>query len=265
MAAVHALERAGYHVVVPRAPLCCGRPLYDYGMLDTAKQWLRQILSALSHDIAAGTPVVGLEPSCVAVFRDEMGELMPGDEQAHRLASQTFALSEFLTARDYVFPRLERAALVHGHCHHKAVLGFDAQRQALERMGLQVNVLDSGCCGMAGSFGFEREHYDVSVKAGERVLLPAVRAAADDTLIVADGFSCRTQIEQQTHRRALHLAELIEMAHRDGVRGPAGAFPERGYAPDYAAQTRPAARSKLLAGAAIAAGLGAAYVASRRR
>jgi hypothetical protein len=128
-----------------------------------------------------------------------------------------------------------------------------------------VNVLDSGCCGMAGSFGFEREHYDVSVKAGERVLLPAVRAAADDTLIVADGFSCRTQIEQQTHRRALHLAELIEMAHRDGVRGPAGAFPERGYAPDYAAQTRPAARSKLLAGAAIAAGLGAAYVASRRR
>ena len=265
VSAVLALERAGFHVVVPRARLCCGRPLYDYGMLDTAKQWLRQILGALSDDIAAGTPVVGLEPSCLAVFRDEMGELLPGDEQAKRLARQTFALSEFLTDRGCELPRLERAALVHGHCHHKAVIGFDKEQEALKRMGVDAKVLDSGCCGMAGSFGFERQHYDVSMKAGERVLLPAVRSAPAETLIVADGFSCRTQIEEGTGRRALHLADLIEMAHREGPRGPVGELPERAYVPDYAALTRPSARSKLLAGALIAAGAGVAYAATRRR
>jgi Fe-S oxidoreductase len=265
IAAVRTLERAGCHVVVPKAPLCCGRPLYDYGMLDTAKQWLRQILDNLADDIAAGTPVVGLEPSCVAVFRDEMGELMPNDEQAKRLSRQTFVLSEFLTDRQYRFPRLERTALVHGHCHHKAVIGFDKEQQVLKRMGIQATVLDSGCCGMAGSFGFERDHYDISMKAGERVLLPAVRSAPRDTLIVADGFSCRTQIQEGTERRALHLAEVIEMAHREGWRGPAGDLPEREYAPDYAALTRPAARSKLMTGAAVAAGIAVACAAIRRR
>ena len=265
IAAAGALERAGYHVVVPRAPLCCGRPLYDYGMLDTAKQWLRQILNALSNDIAAGTPVVGLEPSCTAVFRDEMGELMPGDEQAKRLAKQTFVLSEFLMDRGYPFPRLERAALVHGHCHHKAVLGFDKEQDALKRMGIEAKVLDSGCCGMAGSFGFERDHYGISMKAGDRVLLPAVRTAPRDTLILADGFSCRTQIEQGTGRRALHLADVIEMAHREGPAGPTGERPELSYVPDYAALTRPSARSKLLTGAAIATGIAVGYAAVRRR
>jgi FAD/FMN-containing dehydrogenase/Fe-S oxidoreductase len=263
--AVGALERAGFHVVVPQAPLCCGRPLYDYGMLDTAKLWLRQILDTLSGDIAAGTPVVGLEPSCVAVFRDEMGELMPGDEQAKRLAQQTFALSEFLADRGTPLPRLQRAALVHGHCHHKAVLGFDKEQDVLRGMGVDARVLDSGCCGMAGSFGFERGHYDVSMKAGERVLLPAVRSAPRDTLILADGFSCRTQIAQGTGRRALHLADVLEMANREGWRGPAGDLPEREYVPDYAALTKPAARSKLLTGAAIAAGLAVGYAAVRRR
>jgi FAD/FMN-containing dehydrogenase/Fe-S oxidoreductase len=264
IAAVHALERAGFHVVVPQAPLCCGRPLYDYGMLDTAKQWLRQILDALSTDIAAGTPVVGLEPSCVAVFRDEMGELMVDDEQAKRLAKQTFALSEFLTDRGCQFPRLDRHALVHGHCHHKAVLGFDKEQEALKRMGIEAKVLESGCCGMAGSFGFERDHYAISMKAGERVLLPAVRSAPRDTLIVADGFSCRTQIHEGTDRRALHLADVIEMAYREGPHGAAGELPEAAYVPDYAALTRPSARSKLLTGAAIAAGVAVGYAASRR-
>jgi Fe-S oxidoreductase len=262
---VHALERAGFNVVVPQAPLCCGRPLYDYGMLRMAKQWLRQILDALAGDIAAGTPVVGLEPSCVAVFRDEMGELMSDDEQAKRLAQQTFTLSEFLTDRQYPFPRLERAALVHGHCHHKAVLAFDKEQEALKRMGIQANVLESGCCGMAGSFGFERDHYGISMKAGERVLLPAVRSAPADTLIVADGFSCRTQIEEGTGRRALHLADLLEMAHREGPHGAVGELPERDYVPDYAALTRPSGRAKLLTGAAIAAGIAVGYAAVRRR
>jgi Fe-S oxidoreductase len=178
----------------------------------------------------------------VAVFRDEMRELFPDREDAKRLAGQTFLLSEFLNDHGYVYPKLRRKAVIHGHCHHKAVMKFDAEVQALQAMGLDLNVLDSGCCGMAGSFGFERDHYEVSMKVGEQVLLPAVRDAAKDTLIVADGFSCRTQIAQATDRRALHLADLIEMAEREGVVGPAGNYPERSYAPDRGVwkQLRPA-------------------------
>ncbi len=235
IAAARLLENAGYRVIVPLRPFCCGRPLYDYGMLDTARDWLREILTGLRHEIQAGTPVVGLEPSCVAVFRDEMKELLPRDQNARRLASQTFLLSEFLENAGYAYPRLERKAVVHGHCHHKAVLGWKAEQDALVKMGLDVDTLDSGCCGMAGSFGFEKDHYDVSMKVGERVLLPAVRRAAETTLVVADGFSCRTQIAQRTGRRALHLADLLRMAHAEGPRGPAGPRPERQYVPDYGA------------------------------
>jgi FAD/FMN-containing dehydrogenase/Fe-S oxidoreductase len=231
-AAVEILEAAGYRVEVPKPALCCGRPLYDYGMLDTAKRWLRQIIETLRPQIEAGIPIVGLEPSCVAVFRDELVNLFPNDEDARRLSQQTFLLSEFLEqkASSYHPPQLHRKAIVHGHCHHKAVMGMSAEEQVLKKLGLDFQVLDSGCCGMAGSFGFEPgEHYEVSVKAGERVLLPAVRAAANDTLIIADGFSCRTQIEQETDRGALHLAQILQMALHDGSQGPAGAFPERGY------------------------------------
>jgi Fe-S oxidoreductase len=140
-----------------------------------------------------------------------MRELLPDREDAKRLASQVFLLSEFLNDRHVPYPQLHRKALVHAHCHHHSVMKFDAEEQALRSMGLTFEVLDSGCCGMAGSFGFERDHYDISMKVGERVLLPAVRRAPKDVLIVADGFSCRTQIAQSTNRRALHLAELIEM------------------------------------------------------
>ena len=261
--AVRAIERAGFQVIVPRKPLCCGRPLFDYGMLDLAKQWLLDIMSALEPEIQAGTPIVALEPSCGAVFRDELGELFPRDENAKRLTKQTYVLSEFLNERDYRYPTLQRDALVHGHCHHKAVIKFDAETQAFDAMGLKAHVLDSGCCGMAGSFGFEREHYDVSIAAGERVLLPAVRSAPRDALILADGFSCRTQIAQQTDRRALHLADVIEMAEHDGPRGPSGDLPERRYVPDYAAMTRMPA-SRLAIAAAVAAGIGAAAYASFR-
>jgi Fe-S oxidoreductase len=123
-------------------------------------------------------------------------------------------LSELLEQRapGWEIPQLAREAIVQGHCHHKAVLGFDSDTRVLERLGMDAAVLDSGCCGMAGSFGFEATHYDVSVAVGERVLLPAVRAAGEDTLIVADGFSCREQISQCTDRRAVHLAEAIRMA-----------------------------------------------------
>jgi len=232
-AAVRVLEDAGFRVQIPQAPVCCGRPLFDYGMLDRAGRWLRDTMRTLETEIDAGTPIVGLEPSCVAVFRDELAELFPNDEDAKRLKEQVFTLSEFLERQHYRYPKLQRRALVHGHCHHKAIMKFDAEEHALAAMGLDVQTLDSGCCGMAGSFGFEQDHYDISMKVGELVLLPEVRRAAPETLIVADGFSCREQITQATDRRALHLAQVVDMALQEGPHGPDGKYPERQYVPEY--------------------------------
>jgi Fe-S oxidoreductase len=217
-AAVEVLEHAGYQVMLPETPLCCGRPLYDFGMLDTARAMLKQVLLALRGQIGAGTPIIGLEPSCVSVFRDEMTNLLGNDEVTQKMKSQTYLLSEFLVHQaGYRPPQLKRKALVHGHCHHKSVLKFDSEHELLQRTGLDFQVIDSGCCGMAGSFGFEAGKYDVSVKIGERVLLPAVRNASPDTLIIADGFSCFQQIEGLTGRKALHIAEVLQMAIREGA------------------------------------------------
>jgi FAD/FMN-containing dehydrogenase/Fe-S oxidoreductase len=215
-AAVEILEAAGYEVAIPRKALCCGRPLYDWGFLGTAKRLLRETLRELEPELAAGTPIVGLEPSCVAVFRDELGNLFPNDDAAKRLKAQAMTLSELLTRDDVPLPQLKGKALVQAHCHHKAIMKFEPEEALLRRMGLDVDLPDSGCCGMAGAFGFEEEHYDVSMRIGERVLLPRVRAAARDTLIVADGFSCREQIVQGTGRRTLHLAEVLQLALRGG-------------------------------------------------
>jgi len=221
-AAVKVLEHAGYQVTIPGTSLCCGRPLYDFGMLDEARATLKHTLSALRADIAAGTPIIGLEPSCVSVFRDEMTNLLGNNTEARKLRSQTFVLSEFLINHaDYRPPQLKRKAIVHGHCHHKSVLKFDSEFELLKRIGLDFQVLDSGCCGMAGSFGFEADKYDVSVKIGERALLPAVRNAAADTLIITDGFSCYQQIEGLTGRRALHIAEVLQMAIQQAGTQPA--------------------------------------------
>ena len=216
-AAVRVLEGAGCRVAIPHATLCCGRPLYDYGMLGLAMKFLRRTLDALRAEIRAGVPVVGLEPSCVSVFRDELPAMLPDDADARRLADQTFLLSEFLAKRAPAFapPPLPRKALVHGHCHQKAVLDFSCETSVLDAVHLDYSVLNSGCCGMAGAFGFERgEHYRVSIACGERVLLPAVRGASAATLIVANGFSCREQIAQTTGRRAVHVAEVLESAMR---------------------------------------------------
>jgi len=202
--------------VMPDRPMCCGRPLYDYGFLDEAKRYLERILRALTPEIEAGVPVVFLEPSCASVFRDELSNLLPARPHARTLAEQSFFLTEYLNRKsDYRVPVLHRRALVHGHCHHKAVLDFDAEKKLLHAMELDFEVPASGCCGMAGSFGFERDHYDVSVRIGEHALLPAVRRAPADSLIVANGFSCRTQIREQTGREALHVADLLHM----GVKG----------------------------------------------
>ena len=230
-AAVIALEDAGCRVLVPDGPVCCGRPLYDYGMLGLAERLLARDLEVLRPHIRAGVPVVGLEPSCVAAFREELPSLLSFDEDALRLSLQTLTLPEFLLDHltDYEPPKLQRKAIVHLHCHHRAVLGSDQELELLRRMGVEAQAPDFGCCGLAGSFGFERDHYELSMQIGERRLLPAVREATADTLIVGDGFSCETQIEQATSRRALHVAQLLALALEHGPDGPPGDHPERLY------------------------------------
>jgi Fe-S oxidoreductase len=175
---------------------------------------LRRVLGALEAEIQAGTPVIVLEPSCASVFRDELCNLFPEDPRAGQLRRQTFLLSEFLErqAPGYAPPRLERRAVLHGHCHQKALMKSADAGSLLRKMGIELSVPDSGCCGMAGPFGFDAEKYEVAQAIGERVLLPAVRAATPDTLIVTDGFSCREQILQSTGRRAYHLAEVLQLA-----------------------------------------------------
>jgi FAD/FMN-containing dehydrogenase/Fe-S oxidoreductase len=228
-AAVDVLETAGFRVELPQGNLCCGRPLYDFGMLDRAEDLLLQILDALALEIEAGVPIVGLEPSCVAVFRDELCNLFPNDERARRLSRQTFLLSEFLENYKDLIPlsRLERKAIVHGHCHHKSVLKMNAEEAVLSRMGLDCQTPSPGCCGMAGSFGFEDDKYDVSMAIGELELLPAVRKAPPDWFVIANGFSCREQIAQGTDRQALHLSEVLQMALHEGPSGPDGSYPEK--------------------------------------
>jgi FAD/FMN-containing dehydrogenase/Fe-S oxidoreductase len=213
-AGVAVLEAAGYRVVLPLEPLCCGRPLYDPGMLELAQRRLRRILDTLRAPIRQGMPLIGLEPACVSVFRDELLNLFPHDQDARRLQQQTYLLSEFLEseAAHFVLPTLHEKALVHGHCHHKAVLKMDAEEAVLKRLQLDFQLLDSGCCGMAGGFGFEKDKYAISMRIGELVLLPAVRQAPPRTIIIANGYSCREQIAQTTERRALHLAQVIEQA-----------------------------------------------------
>jgi FAD/FMN-containing dehydrogenase/Fe-S oxidoreductase len=252
LAAVEVLEAAGFQVIVPARSLCCGRPLYDFGMLDTAKGLLRRILKELQPEIRAGVPVVGLEPSCLSVFRDELCNLLPHDEDAQRLKNQTFMLAEFLEQRapHFSYPKLSGKAVLHGHCHQKTVLHMASEEAVLRKLGVDYTMPDSGCCGMAGAFGFEQKKYDVSIACGERVLLPAVRQAAKETYILSNGFSCREQIAQTTDRRALHLAEVLQMA----LRGDTGAtpYPERRTVDHTELAARQATRAAALIGAGVA-------------
>jgi FAD/FMN-containing dehydrogenase/Fe-S oxidoreductase len=215
-AATEVLEAAGFRVTIPQVRLCCGRPLYDHGFLEMAKAYLEKILDALKEPITHGIPLVVLEPSCCSVFRDEMLNLFPNREDARKLAGLTLTLAEFLEryAPGFSPPKLERNALVQGHCHQKAVMRLKQEKAQIEKLGLHYELLESGCCGMAGAFGYEAEKYDVSIACGERVLLPKVRQSDAETLILADGFSCREQIEQATGRKTFHLVEAIRMALR---------------------------------------------------
>ncbi len=220
-ATVELLEALGYTVTLPPRILCCGRPLYDYGMLDLAKRQLRQILDALRPQIRAGVTLIGMEPSCLVVFRDELVNLCPNDEDAQRLHDNAVMLTEFLAARadELEWPQslAGRKAVVHGHCHQKSTLGMDADLDVLGRLGLDVEYLkDAGCCGLAGSFGFEASKYEVSKAVGEHALLPSVRQAGDDDLLITSGYSCREQVEQLGGIRMLHTAEVLRAAFTGG-------------------------------------------------
>jgi Fe-S oxidoreductase len=275
-AAVEVLEAAGFDVTVPSAHLCCGRPLYDVGMLDRAKRLLLQIMEELRPEIEAATPIIVLEPSCAAVFRDELTNLFPKDDRAQALSKQVFLLSEFLEqrAQNFELPKLERHALVHGHCHHKAIMKMTAEEAVLDRMGIKFTAPAPGCCGMAGAFGFEKDKYEISKAIGELELLPAVRQAPTEWLIVADGFSCREQIAQETDRHALHLAEVLQMALHESSETPGGSpifgralrhYPEDAWVRPHEAAIRKSMKGSALALAAIAAGTGLLMTLARRR
>ncbi|HEY6977755.1 MAG TPA: FAD-linked oxidase C-terminal domain-containing protein [Chitinophagaceae bacterium] len=262
VAATEVLEAAGFEVMITKQSLCCGRPLYDFGMLNTAKKMLKNIMYNMQDEILSGTPVVVLEPSCAAVFRDELHNLFPHDENATRLSKGVFTLAEFLEkyAPGFKIPQLKRKAIVHGHCHHKAIMKMEYEKNVLKKIELDHEILDSGCCGMAGYFGYEKgEHYDVSIKAGERVLLPAVRNAEDDTIIIADGFSCREQIAQQTKRKALHLAQALQMALHEKNSASALHLPEKEYVEGMKLKDPHKARNILMMAGAFAA----AFIAVR--
>jgi Fe-S oxidoreductase len=260
-AAADVLAAAGYDVIIPDKRLCCGRPLYDWGFLGMAKTLLRETIDALKPQLDEGIPIVGLEPSCVSVFRDELPNLFPNDADAIRLSKAVKTLPEFLLQEGVALPKLDGKALVQGHCHHKAVLHFDDEEQVLKKLGLDVDHPDSGCCGMAGAFGFEKDKYELSMRVGERVLLPAVREASRDTIIIADGFSCREQIAQGTGREALHLAEVLHLAMKQTGTGE---LPEHQYAQEPAALDVPRLARKA-AGIAGGVALLAAGVALLRR
>lgn len=217
-AATRVLEDAGCQVVVPGRPVCCGRPLYDIGMIDLARRLWLKTFTVLADEIAAGTPVIGLEPSCVASFRDELPNLFPDDPRARRLHECAFTLAEFLEAHEYAPGSLGGAAIVHRHCHERAVLETAPGAKLLAAMGVEEVTPEPGCCGMAGAFGFAEGKAEVSIRIAERALLPAVRDADDDMLLVADGYSCHEQIRQGTGREALHLAQVLARARF----GPAG-------------------------------------------
>ncbi|WP_416529634.1 FAD-binding and (Fe-S)-binding domain-containing protein [Streptomyces coelicoflavus] len=269
-AAVRVLEHAGWRVRLPGEPLCCGLTWISTGQLGTAQRVLTRTVRGLAEHVRSGGLVVALEPSCTAVFRADAGELFPGDQDVRRLAEQTVTLSELLTEHSpgYEPPRVpERSAraLAQVHCHQHAVLGWEADRELLRRAGVDAERLDSGCCGLAGNFGFERGHLDVSEACAERVLLPRLREEDESTVVLADGFSCRTQIHEfdSGGHEGVHLAELLASALPGGPEVAGSAY-------GVALGVRPGgpsrrARMLALAGTAAAAAgtAGAAAVLAR--
>ncbi|MFI2651431.1 FAD-binding and (Fe-S)-binding domain-containing protein [Micromonospora fulviviridis] len=262
-AAVEVLEAAGWRVRVPDRPVCCGLTWISTGQLGVAKRVLRRTVDVLRPYLRTGTPIVGLEPSCTAVFRSDAYELFPADDDVTRLRQQTVTLAELLHDHSpgWQPPRIDAHTLIQTHCHHHAILGTAPDLAVLSAAGVDAQVLDSGCCGLAGNFGFEQGHYEVSDACAERVLLPAVRDAAETDVVLADGFSCRTQVEQgaSAGRSAIHLAELLRAGlHHDTVpRRPEQSWSDR--------PRPPSATARWAAAALVAAALLAPVAALVRR
>jgi Fe-S oxidoreductase len=215
-AAVQVLERAGWRVEIPAERMCCGLTWISTGQLGLAKRKLARTVRRLARHVRAGGYVVGLEPSCTAVFRSDAPELFPDDRDVLRLRDHVVTLAELLTEHTPGWrpPSLPRPVVAQVHCHQHAVLGWDADAKLLEDAGAKLERLDSGCCGLAGNFGFQPGHMDVSAACAEHALLPSLRRAAPEAVVLADGFSCRTQIHELDSggREALHLAEVLAAA-----------------------------------------------------
>ena len=209
-AAVQVLEAAGYAVQLTAQPVCCGLTWISTGQLDGARRQLRRSVAALAAAVRAGTPIVGLEPSCTAVLRGEITELLPGDPRAAQVRAATRTLAELLAATPgWAPPDLDgMPAVAQPHCHQHAVMGWRQDAELLARAGAKVDAV-GGCCGLAGNFGVERGHYDVSVAVAQTALLPAVRQAPPGAVVLADGFSCRTQLDQLANVTGIHLAQLL--------------------------------------------------------
>ncbi len=227
VACVEAIEEAGWQVVMPQVHVCCGRPLYDYGFLTAARRYLHRVLDVLRDDIRAGTPIVGMEPSCLAVFKDELTHLLPHDEDAERLSSNAYHFGEFFTSFGIEPPSLpDTEAVLWGHCHGRATGSVEPEQQILQKMGVSVDSVTGGCCGLAGAWGFEEGKYDISMACGDQALFPAIRAAEPSTLVVANGFSCLSQIaDARLGRTALHLGQVMKLAAQQSRGGPGLSVP----------------------------------------
>jgi Fe-S oxidoreductase len=221
-AAVEVLEAMGYRVVLPTANVCCGLTWHSTGQLDMTRKVLRDTLDVMEPLLEAGHPIIGLEPSCTVMLQDEILELLPDDPRARRVAELTTTLGAFTArhlegGRPWPFGDLSTEAgpapaVCQVHCHQKALDGYGPELRVLEKLGVETAVVGGGCCGLAGNWGFEPGHYEVSQALAERELFPAIRAAADGTIVLADGFSCRTQIAQGTGADGVHLAQVLKAA-----------------------------------------------------
>jgi FAD/FMN-containing dehydrogenase/Fe-S oxidoreductase len=263
-AAVGVLEAAGWRVEIPAGPLCCGLTWISTGQLATAKRVLARTVAALAPHVRDGGYVVGLEPSCTAVFRADANELFPDDQDVHRLRDHTLTLAELLTQHTpgWQPPRLQRQVLAQVHCHQHAIMSWDADAALLEAAGARAEHLETGCCGLAGNFGFQPGHAEVSRACAERAMLPRLRNASPDAVILADGFSCRTQIHELDSggREAMHLAELLAAAAHLPYH-----HPERRAAPRPAPPPAAARAATLALAGAGAAGLAVAGTALASR
>lgn len=205
------LEALGFKVLLPKKNFCCGRPLYDFGFLELAKKYLSEILEGFKSEIESGTPVICLEPGCASVFKDELLNFFPNNENAKKLSSQVFLLAEFLEKDLEKLAKLKKTesdAVLHGHCHQKALTGLSAEERIMNALGLNVEILKTGCCGMAGAFGFEKKHYETSIKVAETSIIPELEKTGTAD-VLTDGFSCREQIKHISGKRPFHLAEFL--------------------------------------------------------